>query len=108
MLINKIIVHPTKNRSENFELPVIMNLYFVNSKGEKLYELEVSGKGGEFVIEDPFEHHDCEGRMYALDRTKESGSYFQLYNSGKYAGKSELNVRTAIHGPFACFSLSVY
>ncbi|CAH6419355.1 Hypothetical protein HVR_LOCUS560 [uncultured virus] len=108
MFVDKIIVHPIKNGPDVFELPATMVLSFLDSEKSQVYELEAPGSGGEFIVSKPFVYNDCEGKMYALDRTKESGSYFKLYNSGiEKTDVSVLNIHTRISGPFASFALCV-
>lgn len=115
-LVDKVIVHPIKNGKNLYDRAALVSLTFSDIEIDwhhspdvpSTFTLETTEKGGEFTVERPFLFKYCAGKLWSLDRTKESKSYFSLYNSGRDSiNSSTLHVHLAVHGPFITFSLGI-
>lgn len=58
-----------------------------------------------------FTYINSEGKLWALDRTKDSGRFFTIYPSRNFTKGSKdgiLNVHIQAQGPCVCFMLSLF
>ena len=110
--IKKIVIHPIKNGKEILDIPAKVVLQFKN--GPTVEYNHINQLSEKKTIEcDPFtiNKNDDEVvtvKIYAFDRTEESGRYFTLYPSRLPPGNTEaINIYIRINGPFIAFSLAI-
>lgn len=107
--IRSVTFHPVLNGGEPIEIPVSVDLSFTNgptltyntSLESKTYEVEPF----EFNIKDS---SAVSGKLYAMDRQRNSGTYFTLYPTRMPACiTSEIEIYISVRGPAICWTLAV-
>jgi hypothetical protein len=107
--IRSVTFHPVLNGGDPIDIPVSIDLTFKNgptltydtSLESKTYKVEPF----QLSIED---FSEVSGKLYAIDRQRNSGYYFTLHpTTMPHYSTSEIHIFVSIMGPAICWALSV-